>query len=62
MVSDNRLGSMIAYDGLRPMISDDHGRAMIAHDGCRAMVASHEATAIVAAVTGCGSFVCGNKG
>ena len=52
---------MVSDNGLRPMISDDHGRAMITHDGWRAMIANHEAAAIVAAVTCCGSVVCGNE-
>ena len=52
---------MVSDNGLCPMISDDHGRAVIADDGWHAVIANHEAAAIVAAVTGCGSVVCGNE-
>jgi len=43
------------------MISDDRGRAMIPDYGGHAMIANYEAAAIVAAVTCCGSVVCGNE-
>jgi hypothetical protein len=52
---------MVSDNGLCPVISDDHGRAMIADHGWHAMIANHEAAALVAAVTCCGSVVCGNE-
>jgi hypothetical protein len=61
VIPHDRSSAMVSDNGFCPMISDDHGRAMIADHGWHAMIANHEAAAIVAAVTCCGSVVCGNE-
>jgi hypothetical protein len=61
VIPHDRNSAMVSDNGFCPMISDDHGRAMIADHGWHAMIANHEAAAIVAAVTCCGSVVCGNE-